>query len=89
MFIEIDFVFRIDSNLKLTFVHFNFKCDFYIQIYHLFYFYLNLFKYKSFYIQLIFNLNQFYKINHSKINFIVAKPNTQIKKSMALKSNIQ
>jgi len=55
--------------LKLWFVAFDYRIDFYTQIYSSTHFYTNVSKHKSLHLQLAFRHNQFYRINSLKINF--------------------
>lgn len=66
---------RINFNLNLKLIDFDFKHGFYTQIYisPTPNFYLKAYKYKSFYLRHTFNKYQFYKISSFKINFFHPK----------------
>jgi hypothetical protein len=64
--------------LKLEIVTSSSIIDSYIQIFCSTHFCMNISKYKSFYLQINFSQNQFYRINYVKINFLTLVQNQNL-----------
>lgn len=83
--IWIVFTARIDADLKLDIVAFDYRIDFHTQIYRSTHFYLHVSKHKSLYLQFTFSQNRFYWINSIKSSFCPCKITVILTKVMLCK----